>query len=71
MTYALISIFVVVYFVSLEGVALIFKERDVDLDLFSFLVILLPIINTFYWIIFGFDLKKTKKNLRKMFNKKR
>ena len=60
-----------VYIVSFYNVCDIFAKRNVDpVGILSWILLLVPIVNTLYWLIVGVDWDlKNNENLERMFGK--
>lgn len=70
--YILLLCAILLYFISFGGVCAAFSKRNVDPEaVLPWVILLTPLINTLYWLIFGVDWKgkvKNNENLKKLFS---
>lgn len=71
MTIFIFFLLFVVYIVSFWNVCEMFGKRSVNpISILPWIILLVPIVNTLYWLIVGDDWKlKTNDNLKRMFGK--
>ena len=71
MTIFIFFLLFVVYIVSFWNVCEMFGERSVNpISILPWIILLVPIVNTLYWLIVGDDWKlKINDNLKRMFGK--